>query len=101
MSCLSGRYHGLDPGPRSRQAGPWESGFREGEQARDDRKNGVWGPRPQTPEAFLLPEHPVEDRIDVFEVVTKIEQRLELGDRQQCGHFGVGGKQVEELQGAV
>ena len=38
---------------------------------------------------YLLPEHPREDRVHLFQVIFEIEQLLELGRRQRTGHVFV------------
>ena len=44
-----------------------------------------------------LPEHALEDRIDLFQVIAKIEQRLELLRAQGLRHVLVGFEQGEKL----
>src|SRR5438309_11792624 len=46
-------------------------------------------------------EHPLEDRVDMAEVIAEVEALLELVGRQQRRHLGVRLEQVEERDAAV
>jgi hypothetical protein len=43
---------------------------------------------------FGLPKHPLEDSVDVFEVVVEIEQTFEVFHAQRFRHFGIGLEQI-------
>src|SRR5438270_6367805 len=48
-----------------------------------------------------MAEHPVEDRVDVLEMIAEVEQLFELLARQPLRHLWVGLEQLEQRQLAV
>src|SRR5438105_9794064 len=53
--------------------------------------------RPTVPKILRLPEHPLEDRIDVLEVIAEVELLLDLGIAKILLHLGVLLQELEEI----
>src|SRR5690349_22526147 len=68
---------------------------------RSHRRSGVTpvparSPRPRRQGS---PEHPGEDRVDMLQVIAKVELVIDLSRRQRCGHLGIRSEEhTSELQ---